>query len=134
MGPLKGESDHRHSLLSRPQSPITVFVHPDTKHSLLEAGKTTIMLLFIIAKALILKHVLSEEQIPQAIAGSISAARTKVRATPSENRRAALPCRSSRNRRRCAVGETCPSSPVGSAAHYRRQGVRAAHNQFRRMG
>ena len=62
MGPLKGESDHRHSLLSRPQSPITVFVHPDTKHSLLEAGKTTIMLLFIIAKALILKHVLSEEQ------------------------------------------------------------------------
>jgi C4-dicarboxylate transporter DctM subunit len=69
MGPLKGEGDHRHSLLSRPQSLITVFVHPDTKRSLLEAGKTTIMLLFIIANALILKHVLTEEQIPQAIAG-----------------------------------------------------------------
>ncbi len=71
MGPLKGEGDHRHSLLSRPQSLITVFVHPDTKHSLLEAGKTTIMLLFIIANALILKHVLTEEQIPQAIAGAM---------------------------------------------------------------
>ena len=71
MGPLKGEGDHRHFLLSRPQSLITVFVHPDTKHSLLEAGKTTIMLLFIIANALILKHVLTEEQIPQAIAGAM---------------------------------------------------------------
>jgi C4-dicarboxylate transporter DctM subunit len=71
MGPLKGEGDHRHSLLSRPQSLITVFVHPDTKHSLLEAGKITIMLLFIIANALILKHVLTEEQIPQAIAGAM---------------------------------------------------------------
>jgi C4-dicarboxylate transporter DctM subunit len=72
MGPLKGEGDLRHSLLKRPQSLITVFFHPDTKHSLFEAGKTTIMLLFIIANALILKHVLTEEQIPQAIAGAIT--------------------------------------------------------------
>ena len=71
MGPLKGEGDHRHSLLSRPQSLLTVFLHPDTKHSLLEAGKTTIMLLFIIANALILKHVLTEEQIPQTIASAM---------------------------------------------------------------
>jgi C4-dicarboxylate transporter DctM subunit len=71
MGPLKGEGDHRHSLRSRPHSLITVFVHPDTKHSLFEAGRTTIMLLFIIATALILKHVLTEEQIPQAIAGAM---------------------------------------------------------------
>jgi C4-dicarboxylate transporter DctM subunit len=69
MGPLKGEGDHRHSLLSRPQTLITVFFHRDTKHTLFEAGKTTIMLLFIIANALILKHVLTDEQIPQAIAG-----------------------------------------------------------------
>jgi len=69
MGPLKGEGDHRHSLFSRPQALITVFFHPDTKHTLFEAGKTTIMLLFIIANALILKHVLTDEQIPQAIAG-----------------------------------------------------------------
>ena len=71
MGPLKGEGDHRHAFLSRPQSLITVFVHPDTKRSLLEAGKTTVMLLFIIANALILKHVLTEEQIPQTIAGAM---------------------------------------------------------------
>ncbi len=71
MGPLKGEGEHRHSFLSRPQSLITVFFHPDTRRCLLEAGRTTIMLLFIIATALILKHVLTEEQIPQAIAGSM---------------------------------------------------------------
>jgi len=74
MGPLKGEGDHRHGFLSRPQSLITVFFHPDTKHALLEAGKTTIMLLFIIANALILKHVLTEQQIPQSIASAMLAA------------------------------------------------------------
>ena len=74
MGPLKGEGDVRHSFLSRPQSLITVFVHPDTKRSLLEAGRTTIMLLFIIANALILKHVLTEEQLPQTIANAMLAA------------------------------------------------------------
>ena len=47
------------------------FTHPDTKRTLFEAGKLTIMLLFIIANALILKHVLTDEQIPQAIAGSM---------------------------------------------------------------
>lgn len=45
--------------------------HPDTRRALLEAGKTTIMLLFIIANALILKHVLTEEQIPQTIAAAM---------------------------------------------------------------
>lgn len=71
MGPLKGEGDHRYSLLKRPQALVTVFFHPDTRHALFEAGKTTIMLLFIIANALILKHVLTDEQIPQAIAGAM---------------------------------------------------------------
>ncbi|MEZ5847955.1 MAG: TRAP transporter large permease [Geminicoccaceae bacterium] len=71
MGPLKGEGDHRHSFFSRPQSLVTVLFHPDTKQSLFDAGKMTIMLLFIIANALILKHVLTDEQIPQAIAGSM---------------------------------------------------------------
>jgi C4-dicarboxylate transporter DctM subunit len=74
MGPLKGDGDVRHAFLSRPQSLLTVFVHPDTKHALFEAGKLTIMLLFIIANALILKHVLTEEQIPQSIASSMLAA------------------------------------------------------------
>ncbi|NMM46240.1 TRAP transporter large permease subunit [Rhodospirillaceae bacterium KN72] len=45
--------------------------HPDTRATLLEAGKLTIMLLFIIANALILKHVLTEEQIPQTIAAAM---------------------------------------------------------------
>ncbi len=71
MGPLKGAGDIRHSFFKRPHSLLTVFVHPDTKHALLDAGKTTIMLLFIIANALILKHVLTEEQIPQSIAASM---------------------------------------------------------------
>jgi len=44
-----------------------VFWHPDTKHTLFEAGKLTIMLMFVIANAIILKHVLTEERIPQAI-------------------------------------------------------------------
>ena len=68
MGPLKGEGDHRYSFWERPQSLVTVFFHPDTKRTLFEAGRTTIMLLFIIANALILKHVLTEQQIPQSIA------------------------------------------------------------------
>jgi len=71
MGPLKADGDRAHSLLSRPQALVTVLFHPDTRRSLFEAGKTTIMLLFIIANALILKHVLTEEQIPQAIAGAM---------------------------------------------------------------
>jgi len=68
MGPLSNEGGQNHSLWRRPWTLLTVFAHPDTKRSLLEAGRTTIMLLFIIANALILKHVLTEEQIPQSIA------------------------------------------------------------------
>jgi len=71
MGPLKGLEDARHSLFRRPWTLLTVFAHPDTRKSLFEAGRTTVMLLFIIANALILKHVLTEEQIPQAIATSM---------------------------------------------------------------
>ena len=44
---------------------LSVFWHRDNQHTLFEAGKLTIMLLFIIANALILKHVLTEERIPQ---------------------------------------------------------------------
>jgi C4-dicarboxylate transporter DctM subunit len=46
---------------------VSVLWHPDTKQALFEAGKLTIMLLFIIANALILKHVLTEERVPQMI-------------------------------------------------------------------
>lgn len=43
------------------------FFTKDTRNTLFEAGKLTITLLFIIATALILKHVLTEERIPQVI-------------------------------------------------------------------
>jgi len=47
-----------------PLRALSVFWHKDTKHALFEAGKLTIMLMFIIANALLLKHVLTEERIP----------------------------------------------------------------------
>ncbi|MEQ8666671.1 MAG: TRAP transporter large permease [Rhodospirillales bacterium] len=50
---------------------VSIVWHPDTRHALYEAGKLTIMLMFIIANALILKHVLTEEQIPQTIAAAM---------------------------------------------------------------
>jgi len=50
---------------------VPSLVHRDTKHTLFEAGKLTITLLFVIANALILKHVLTEQQIPQQIAGAM---------------------------------------------------------------
>jgi C4-dicarboxylate transporter DctM subunit len=53
--------------LMLPVRVLSVVWHDDTRKSLLQAGKLTIMLMFIIANALILKHVLTEERIPQAI-------------------------------------------------------------------
>jgi C4-dicarboxylate transporter DctM subunit len=47
------------------------FFHRDTKKTLFEAGKLTVTLLFVIAFALILKHVLTEQQVPQHIAGAM---------------------------------------------------------------
>ena len=64
MGPFKEKGSGGVMILWRG---LSVFWHKDTKRSLLEAGKLTIMLLFIIANALILKHVLTEERIPQMI-------------------------------------------------------------------
>ena len=64
MGPFKESGAGGGMLLWRS---LSIFWHKDTKHSLFEAGKLTIMLLFIIANALILKHVLTEERIPQMI-------------------------------------------------------------------
>ncbi|WP_338550245.1 TRAP transporter large permease [Roseovarius phycicola] len=72
MGPLATDGDARNkSLLRAPQALLTVFFHPDTKNTLFEAGKLTVTLLFVIANALILKHVLTDEQIPQQIAGAM---------------------------------------------------------------
>lgn len=74
MGPLHQPDGSAKSLLTNPQSLITVWFHPDTRRVLFEAGKLTVMLMFIISHALILKHVLTEEQIPQAIANAMLAA------------------------------------------------------------
>ena len=64
MGPFR---DGAGSLALIPLRAVSIFWHRDTKHALFEAGKLTIMLLFIIANALILKHVLTEERLPQMI-------------------------------------------------------------------
>lgn len=48
-----------------------MFFHRDTRNTLFEAGKLTVTLMFIIANALILKHVLTDEQIPQQISAAM---------------------------------------------------------------
>ncbi len=58
---------------------VAVFVYRDLKlaqvpHVLLEAGKVTVMLMFIIANAFLFAHVLTTERIPQAITELIVAA------------------------------------------------------------
>jgi C4-dicarboxylate transporter DctM subunit len=72
MGPLAtvaGEPNIK--FMAKPWVIVTAFFHKDTRNTLLDAGKLTIMLMFIIANALILKHVLTDEQIPQRIAGAM---------------------------------------------------------------
>ena len=64
MGPFKHEGRGGAMIAWRA---LSVLWHADTKRALLEAGKLTVMLLFIIANALILKQVLTEERIPQMI-------------------------------------------------------------------
>jgi C4-dicarboxylate transporter DctM subunit len=72
MGPLATpEGQPNISLMKKPLALVTVFFHRDTRDTLFEAGKLTITLMFIIANALILKHVLTDEQIPQQIAGAM---------------------------------------------------------------
>lgn len=63
MGPLSDGV----SILRRPQAIFTAFWHKDTIATLRDAGKLIIILMFVIANALILKHVITDEQIPQQI-------------------------------------------------------------------
>ena len=75
MGPLAtGAEGEKPSLLKRPGALLSALVHPDTKATLFDAGKLTVTLLFVIANALILKHVLTEQQVPQQIAGAMLSA------------------------------------------------------------
>ncbi|MEH6675181.1 MAG: TRAP transporter large permease [Sulfitobacter sp.] len=72
MGPLHVEGEGRNlSLMRKPMALVTVFFHRDTRDTLFEAGKLTVTLMFIIANALILKHVLTDEQIPQQISAAM---------------------------------------------------------------
>lgn len=73
MGPLAQKGGNT-PLWKKPQALITAFFHADTKATLFDAGKLTITLMFIIANALILKHVLTDEQIPQTIATAMLSA------------------------------------------------------------
>ena len=75
MGPLaERDGKPRQSLMQNPAALITAFFHKDTRDTLFEAGKLTVTLMFIIANALILKHVLTDEQIPQQIASAMLSA------------------------------------------------------------
>ena len=72
MGPLHDADGTRNrSLLRHPHALITALWHRDTRDTLFEAGKLTVTLMFIIANALILKHVLTDEQIPQQISAAM---------------------------------------------------------------
>jgi C4-dicarboxylate transporter DctM subunit len=75
MGPLAAtESRPRRSVLQAPLALLSVWVHKDTKKALFDAGKLTVTLMFVIANALILKHVLTDEQVPQHIANAMLSA------------------------------------------------------------
>lgn len=75
MGPLAtAEGQPNTPLWRKPMALVTALVHPDTKQTLFDAGKLTVTLLFVIANALILKHVLTDEQIPQKITEAMLAA------------------------------------------------------------
>jgi C4-dicarboxylate transporter, DctM subunit len=67
--PVKNKSFWR-----QPWVLVTAMFHRDTQHTLLEAGKLTVTLLFVIANALILKHVLTDEQVPQHVANAMLSA------------------------------------------------------------
>ncbi|PHQ97256.1 MAG: C4-dicarboxylate ABC transporter permease [Marinosulfonomonas sp.] len=68
MGPLAArDGAPRRRLMQYPLALITAWGHRDTRQTLFDAGKLTITLMFVIANALILKHVLTVEQVPQQI-------------------------------------------------------------------
>jgi C4-dicarboxylate transporter DctM subunit len=69
LGKSFAEGSKKATVSQKPWTLITAFFHKDTRETLFEGGKLTITLMFIIANALLLKHVLTDEQIPQHIAG-----------------------------------------------------------------
>ncbi|QFT99845.1 Sialic acid TRAP transporter permease protein SiaT (plasmid) [Roseovarius sp. THAF8] len=75
MGPLSCPGEDRNiPLWQKPQALVTAIWHPDTRRTLFEAGKLTVTLMFVIANALMLKHVLTDEQVPQHVAEAMLSA------------------------------------------------------------
>ena len=74
MGPLADKEPAEKKAKAYWFKAMHVFCHEDTRKTLYDAGKLTIMLMFIVANALILKHVLTEERIPQMITESMLSA------------------------------------------------------------
>ena len=58
----------------KPSHAVTAFYHRDTIDTLSSAARLTITLMFIIANALLLKHVLTDAQVPQQVAAALLAA------------------------------------------------------------
>jgi C4-dicarboxylate transporter DctM subunit len=72
MGPLAATDDRpQSSIMKKPQSLITAIWHKDTINTLFDAGKLVVTLMFVIANALILKHVITDEQVPQQITNAL---------------------------------------------------------------
>ncbi|MGF1629823.1 MAG: TRAP transporter large permease [Kiloniellaceae bacterium] len=77
MGPLKDEPWHKEgeglgmaagrNAFRMTLALVPALFHRDTQKTMLEAGKVTLMLMFIIANALLFAHVLTTERVPQAI-------------------------------------------------------------------
>ena len=72
MGPLaEREGQAQATVLQKPQALVTALWHKDTINTLLDAGKLVVTLMFVIANALILKHVITDEQVPQQITAAL---------------------------------------------------------------
>jgi C4-dicarboxylate transporter DctM subunit len=68
MGPLAAtDGQAKSSVFKKPHTLITALWHKDTVHTLFDAGRLVVTLMFVIANALILKHVITDEQVPQQI-------------------------------------------------------------------
>lgn len=68
MGPLaEKEGQGKTSLRQKPMAIISAIWHEDTRRTLFDAGKLIVTLMFVIANALLLKHVITDEQLPQKI-------------------------------------------------------------------
>ena len=68
MGPLaERDGQAKQSLMDKPAALFSALWHEDTRRTLFDAGKLVVTLMFVIANALLLKHVITDEQVPQKI-------------------------------------------------------------------